>query len=183
MLNSYFSLERFSRLTRCYGSCLAIGRSHSLQGNVENGLALFARANELTKALLAKQKGAATALEGPTKLDISAGQIQALVVTSEGLIAQHRGLASLNKLAEKKGDSAGFQQPLIHRMDEYAADNLDLTNLVSFPPKMQPIPAKPIFLDVAWNYIQYPQEGKQQAAESQPTKETGGRRGWFGFGR
>lgn len=151
---------------------------------MENGLALFSRANELAKATLAKQKGAAAALEGPTKLDISSGQIQALVVTSEGLVAQHRGLASLNKLAEKKNDSTGFQIPLIHRMDEYAAQNLDLNNLVSFPPKMQPIPAKPLFLDVAWNYIQYPQEGKQQAAETLPTKEeTGGRRGWFGFGR
>lgn len=151
---------------------------------MENGLALFARANDLAKALLGKKQGVAAALEGPTKLDISAGQIQALAVASEGLVAQHRGLASLNKLAEKQGGSAGLQTPLIHRMDEYAADNLDLTNLVSFLPQMQPIPSKPLFLDVAWNYMQYPQEGKQQAAESQATKEeTGGRRGWFGFGR
>jgi signal recognition particle subunit SRP68 len=53
---------------------------------------------------------------------------------------------------------------------------------------MQPIPVKPLFLDVAWNYIDYPREGQQQAptqpqAQAQaPEEETKGRRGWFGFG-
>lgn len=155
---------------------------------MENALALFSRANELAIAIAANPKGTNASLEGPTKLNISTGQVQDLVETSEGLVAQHRGLAILNKLSEKKNEPTDFQTALIHRMDEYATPDLDLNNLVSFPPKMQPVPVKPLFLDVAWNYIQYPQEGKQQAkqhtAESQPKKEeAGGRRGWFGFGR
>ncbi|KAH8700449.1 putative signal recognition particle [Talaromyces proteolyticus] len=163
--------------------CLAIGRSHSSQGNVENALALFSRASELATATLSNKMGT-TASDGPTKLDISPERIQSLAETSEGLVAQHRGLVTLNKLSETKHDAATSQLPLIQRMDEYTAQGLDTNNLVPFPPKMQPVAVKPIFLDVAWNYIQYPREGKQQGAEKVPAEEEkGGRRGWFGFGR
>jgi signal recognition particle subunit SRP68 len=65
-------------------------------------------------------------------------------------------------------------------MDEYEVTSLDFNNLVPFPPQMRAIPVKPLFLDVAWNYIQYPQE-KAEATETQPTEES--RRGWFGFRR
>ena len=73
---------------------------------------------------------------------------------------------------------------------------VDLTNLVQYPPKIQPVPVKPLFLDVAWNYIDYP--GRQtetvvgKVAEAVETVINGDheerqpeqkKRGWFGFGR
>jgi signal recognition particle subunit SRP68 len=64
-------------------------------------------------------------------------------------------------------------------MDEFAVDSVDLSNLVPFPPKMRPIPVKPLFLDVAYNYIQYPREQTDKVE----AEGTGTRRGWFGFGR
>jgi signal recognition particle subunit SRP68 len=63
---------------------------------------------------------------------------------------------------------------------------------VPYPPQMQPIPVKPLFLDVAWNYIDYPREGQQETAHTAPAapapappqeEENKSRRGWFGFGR
>ena len=72
---------------------------------------------------------------------------------------------------------------------------MDLNRLVDYPPKVKPIPVKPIFLDVAWNYIEYPgRGGKGAAAAAQPIKSEGkteektdgkgtARKGWFGFGR
>jgi signal recognition particle subunit SRP68 len=100
------------------------------------------------------------------------------------LVARYCGLVTLEQLSEAKRESSTFQQPLIERLDEYVADDLDLGNLVPFPPKMQPIPVKPLFLDVAWNYIDYPREGKQIVEpESKSAEEKQGRRGWFGFGR
>ena len=94
-------------------------------------------------------------------------------------MTQYRGLVTLEKLSEPKADGSSCQPPLIERMDEYAADSLDLSNLVPYPPKMQPIPVKPLFLDVAWNYIDYPREEVKPANEG--TEER--KRGWFGFGR
>jgi signal recognition particle subunit SRP68 len=58
------------------------------------------------------------------------------------------------------------------------------------------VPVKPLFLDVAWNYIDYPNRPGQQPAvaapesasqmdvdepEAAPVQEK--KKGWFGFGR
>lgn len=83
--------------------------------------------------------------------------------------------------------------PVVERLHEYPVKGIDLGNLVTYPPKLQPIPVKPLFLDVAWNYIEYPGQSEikrptpqvpvsanrtDEAPEEKPTK-----RGWFGFGR
>ena len=81
-----------------------------------------------------------------------------------------------------------YEKPLIDQIDTYPLNGrVDLTNLVRYPPRLEAIPLKPIFLDLAWNYIEYPgraseepevkQEVKDQA---QPQKQ---KKGWFGFGR
>lgn len=164
--------------------CLSIGRSHSFLGRSKNALALFARALDLASAAQAVLQTASGA-DGPPRLDVSSQQVQALGSTLRGLVAQYRGLVTLERLSETEKDSETFQPPLIERLDEYVGDGLDLSNLVPFPPKMQPIPVKPLFLDVAWNYIDYPREAKQKTEpESKPAEEKKeGRRGWFGFGR
>jgi signal recognition particle subunit SRP68 len=64
-------------------------------------------------------------------------------------------------------------------------EGADLENLVDYPPQLQLIPVKPLFFDVAWNYIDY--AGKTPAAVAE--SDTGStqtpepkKRGWFGFG-
>jgi signal recognition particle subunit SRP68 len=76
-------------------------------------------------------------------------------------------------------------------LNSYPSDgHVDLANLVTYPPKLEPIPVKPLFFDVAYNYIQYP--GKNQGGETPqataPREENGkeqqpAKKGWFGFGR
>jgi signal recognition particle subunit SRP68 len=77
-------------------------------------------------------------------------------------------------------------------MDEDPSAGVHLTNLVTYPPKILPIPMKPLFLDFAWNYIDYPSRAKQTllnvpdspdviAPPKEEKKEV--RKGWFGFGR
>jgi signal recognition particle subunit SRP68 len=103
------------------------------------------------------------------------------------LVAQYRGLVTLEQVTAEEA-SQSSQRPVVERLQHYAGSGLDLNNLVPFPPQMQPIPVKPLFLDVAWNYIDYPREGpaaSQAAAPAQadaPEEEAKGRRGWFGFG-
>lgn len=122
------------------------------------------------------------------KLDITRNQIQTLQSTLRDLVSQYRGLVTLEKISEQQSKSAS-ERPMVERLHEYPGDGLDLKNLVPYPPQMQPVPVKPMFLDVAWNYIDYPRENAntQGAAptSTEPATEEkkGGRRGWFSFGR
>lgn len=111
-----------------------------------------------------------------------------------GELQRHRAIAHIDNLTRKINEDAKSQvrQPLIERLHEYPAGGVDLKNLVTFPPKKELIPVNPIFLDVAWNYIDYPGHAKDPGVSTigvnakteeaqkpaQPAKK-----GWFGFGR
>lgn len=87
--------------------------------------------------------------------------------------------------------------PVVERLDDYPLSGVDLSNLVTYPPKLRPVPVKPLFFDVAWNYIDYPGRGKaavedgtvaangaaQQSEEEKIEEKKPAKRGWFGFGR
>ena len=111
-------------------------------------------------------------------------------------MSRHRAFAELESLqaasdaASKKTPSQ--RPPLVERLDEYPPNGADLRNLVTYPVQVQPVPVKPIFLDVAWNYIDYPGRTRDEAevqvngtrdatAKVAEKKET--KKGWFGFGR
>ncbi|KAL4887919.1 hypothetical protein BDV59DRAFT_156923 [Aspergillus ambiguus] len=168
--------------------CLTIGRSHGIQGKSKNALALFAQALALTSHCVGTTSST-TDVEGPPRLDLSANQVQELESTLRSVVAQYRGIVTLEELTAAQQSGSTNQRPMVERLHEYAGDHLDLTNLVPYPPQMQPVPVKPLFLDVAWNYIDYPRaaasgsgpsQASTPAAEEEP-KST--RRGWFGFGR
>lgn len=106
---------------------------------------------------------------------------------------QHQAIVELEQLSGRASKtSGGFSLPLIEQINEYPAGGVDLDSLVTYPPKMQPIPVKPLFFDVAWNYIEYPGQAETQEEDTQMTEvveetpETNfesKKRGWFGFGR
>lgn len=51
------------------------------------------------------------------------------------------------------------KKPLIERLDEFREEPQLLTknpNLVNLPPAMEPVPAKPLFFDLALNYAEFP---------------------------
>jgi signal recognition particle subunit SRP68 len=105
-------------------------------------------------------------------------------------VSQYRGLVELENIsAAQKADKSCWKAPIIERLDEYD-DDLDLTKLVTYPLKLQPIPVKPLFFDLAWNYIEYPGRTPEAvnsdavdgaAPKKAAEKET--KKGWFGFGR
>ena len=174
--------------------CLTIARSHSLLQDRRNALALLSRAlnmiSHCSPQLLSPEHVEYKALN----LDVTIGQVKALRRLLESLLFQHRALVELHNLDKGEVDKKeqGIVPPLVERLDEYALDKVDLTNLVTYPPRVEAIPVKPLFLDVAFNYIDYPgRAGKPAAkamngvADGQASKEEKkeGRRGWFGFGR
>jgi signal recognition particle subunit SRP68 len=148
-----------------------------------NALALYARALELALAMQPSLPSSPDE-QGPPTLDILPEQVKALVSVVRALVAQYRGLVTLESLSASKEDALAHQAPLIERMDEYSGDSIDLGNLVPYPLKMQPIPVKPLFLDVAWNYVDYPRSIPAQSEPPATVEEKKDvRRGWFGFGR
>lgn len=132
----------------------------------------------------------------PLNIEVTQDQVDVIRHLLEGLVAQHRALVEIENLTANAAKSEKFKAvgaiPMIERLDEYPENGADLNNLVIYPPKLRPVPVKPLFLDVASTYIEYPgrekkgQEGHNAVVESGKQKveeKKEGRKGWFGFGR
>lgn len=109
-----------------------------------------------------------------------------------GELQRHRAIVHIDNLRKetKETISSATAIPIAERLHEYPAGGVDLSNIVEFPPKMALIPVKPIFLDVAWNYIDYPgktpqapEPAKTAQVPATETEKQPAKRGWFGFGR
>ena len=172
--------------------CLAIARSHALLSETKNALALLSRALELSsRASPHASSTHSSSDEKPPNLDITQTQASNLHSLLQSLVSQHRALVELANIqsASIPGKMANPVSPLVERLDEYPPHGVDLTKLVTYPPKVEPIPVKPLFLDVAFNYIEYPGRIRKvngKAVNGVTEGAKGGeekKRGWFGFGR
>ncbi|KAL8712031.1 MAG: hypothetical protein Q9220_003727 [cf. Caloplaca sp. 1 TL-2023] len=174
--------------------CLAIARSHKIQGGKKQALALLARASELCSHPALRSSKSHSSAQAVPRLEIPPDQSKSLSDLLERLVLQHRALVELENLNTASTQSNNIKPPpMIERLHAYPSEGVDLTNLVTYPPKIQPVPVKPIFLDVAWNYIDYPGRPKKSStvtadekvdeavSTQEPKKET--KKGWFGFGR
>jgi signal recognition particle subunit SRP68 len=72
--------------------------------------------------------------------------------------------------AQPTGTTTG-KPPLSSRLNDFPAGGVDLENIVTYPPRLEPFPVKPLFLDVAWNYITYP--GKDGGGAEQQPQQAG----------
>ena len=172
--------------------CLAIARSHALLSETKNALSLLSRALDLSSRVSPHFSEAQTQIPDgrPPNLEITTLQASGLHSLLQGLVSQYRALVELENIrsASAKKDNNPVP-PLVERLDEYPPHDVDLTNLVTYPPKVEPIPVKPLFLDVAFNYIEYP--GRTQKVEEKAVNGFGDgakggeekKKGWFGFGR
>jgi signal recognition particle subunit SRP68 len=180
--------------------CLNISYSHSLLGNHLNALALLNRAQQLASTV---RPSANTSQDAPPTLDIRPESAQGLYKHVSALLQRTHAIVEMHKLEEDSRSAAAKDlasaAPLVQNLNTYPPPGVqvDLKNLVQYPPKIQPIPVKPLFLDVAWNYIDYPGRRAVQTAAAtngqQDTQITNGveekpaeqkkSRGWFGFGR
>lgn len=135
-----------------------------------------------------------TSSASPPNISISPAEVQFLQDLLSGEVQRYRALVELSNLNEaaRKSDEDSNKAPLVERLNEYPSNEIDLQNLVQWPPKIEAVPVKPLFFDAAWNYIEYPgREVKQptanRAEEEKP--EVGAeqtpqqKKGWFGFGR
>lgn len=172
--------------------CLSIARSHSLAGNSVNALALTKHAfGECEESAEFFSDHKFTSPDGsPLNIDIRASDIQFLHNLLKGELQRCRALVEIDNLRAKSSvGGTKSTTPLVRRLFEYPAEGADLENLVTYPPKVEPIPVKPLFFDVAWNYIDYPGKtyvapAQSEDSQAQPGQPAGSqKKGWFGFGR
>ncbi|KAK3488217.1 uncharacterized protein B0T23DRAFT_344792 [Neurospora hispaniola] len=184
---------------------LAIARSHSLAHNDANALALIRHALNQTESALPILSSTSSEESSPARnILVSAADFQTLHSLLNGELQRARALVEISEHNKNKKPSAGSSssngKPLIGQLANYpSSGQVNLENIVVYPPRLEAIPVKPIFLDVAWNYIDYPEkipaggDKKQQQQQQQVTEEVQEeqtqeeekpkKRGWFGFGR
>lgn len=170
--------------------CLNLAYSHTLTDSPhapKNALALLTKAVNLSADSQSLANTPSTS--SLPKLDPSPELVKKLQSHLSALHLHHRGLLHLHMLtASSEPQKQQYTAPLVQRLDTYPGSGADLGNLVTYPPKLVPVPVKPLFLDVAWNYIEYPTPGKkaveqQEAKKQEPVAEAPKKKGWFGFGR
>ena len=176
---------------------LAIARSYSVAGNTTNALALTKHAFELCQEAGPVLSAESVSKSTPPNIVVTQDDAKALYLLLSGELQQSHALVEISNLRKANGTSTEKQssKSLAEHLAVYPVAGVDLENIVTYPPRIEPVPVKPLFLDVAWNYIDYPDKQAQQArpaaaaaakpadkaapeAEVKPQK-----RGWFGFGR
>ncbi|KAF2684110.1 hypothetical protein K458DRAFT_303883 [Lentithecium fluviatile CBS 122367] len=175
--------------------CLNLSHAHAFISAPRQALALSNRALSLALQAVSSPRPTAPTTDAP-KLVVSEKQAQTLKQNLESLTLHYRGLVALSQLFANSDTASKAQltnaAPVVERLNEYpTSGTVDLSNLVTWPPKLKPVPVKPLFLDVAWNYIEYPgrkdkmqetlpvkQQEEEKVGEAKPAKK-----GWFSFGR
>ena len=176
-------------------SCLSIARAHASCSEAKNSLALLARAVHLSSKCLgvvlsspASKAESKTTINTtineyrPAKIFISPERARSLQSLLESeLTRQHAHVELSNRLfpdvdqaplrESSSSAAAAVPVPLIENLNRYPdRDMVDLAHLVTYPPRLEPVPVKPLFLDVAWNYIDYP--GRRRLGPSMTTMTT-----------
>jgi signal recognition particle subunit SRP68 len=177
--------------------CVNISYSHSLVDNHVNALALLRRAQDLLSENSSSLQSAHSA-DSPPTLDVLPSTTDAAKTRIDSLVARMHAIVELHNHEQTSANAAAKQvlavAPLSQHLDQYPAPGVqvDLKNLVAYPLKLEPVPVKPIFLDVAFNYIEYPGRAAVQVVKTAQPKVSGSsedsaqpapKKGWFGFGR
>jgi signal recognition particle subunit SRP68 len=179
--------------------CVNLAHAHAFQAAPKNALALCGRALSLSAQASSLPPSSPEDSSSAPNLAVSPAQASTLQTTLQNLSSHYRGVVALSSISSSTNPPAGKLKttanaaPVVERLNEYpATGTVDLGNLVTWPPKLKPVPVKPLFLDVAWNYVGYPgrkevvkeekvEEVKEESVEELKVEK--GKKGWFGFGR
>ncbi|KAJ4989623.1 signal recognition particle protein [Stagonosporopsis vannaccii] len=183
--------------------CLNLSHAHAFLAAPKQALALCSRALALLQTASSPSPSSSSSTPSAdaasaTKLAISPAASSALHTTLQNTTSHYRGLVALSQLSapQSTAKSTAPTAPVVERLNLYpSSGTVDLGNLVTWPPKLKPVPVKPLFLDVAWNYVEYPGQRKEEqaAVEAELHKESDEKakdeerpkvkKGWFSFGR
>lgn len=172
-----------------------MARSYSTAGNAVSALALTNYAHGKVQECLSVLSVEQTASETSSRnIVVSKQEIGSLSDLLKGELQRYRALVEVSNFQKSSnGHVKGAPLPLVERLLGYPSEGVDLEKIVAYPPKTDAIPVKPLFLDAAWNYINYPAKHArlEQKGKGAPVEKVGHveeeskpqKRGWFGFGR
>lgn len=173
--------------------CLNLSHSYAFLSTPKQALAFCNRAFLLSNQAASAPRSAAASSSKAPRLGVSEEQARSLKQNLENLNSHYRGVVALSQLSDTASKTGTTNAaPVVERLNEYpVSGSVDLKNLVTWPPKLKPVPVKPLFLDVAWNYIEYPGRAQQAKApepekaqvEEKPAERPQAKKGWFSFGR
>ncbi|KAI1809942.1 Cupredoxin [Poronia punctata] len=163
---------------------LSIARSRSLLDQSLNALVLTKHAyDQCHRAATFFADHSASSSSPVLNIDVHQSDIQFLHSLLNAELQRCRALVEIDNL--RRSEESTLPEafgPLVHRLHDFPAEEVDLKNLVGYPPKIQPIPVKPLFFDVAWNYIDYPGKTAAVVAEPSPAPTSTAepkKKGWF----
>ncbi|KHJ31020.1 putative signal recognition particle 68 kda protein [Erysiphe necator] len=137
--------------------CLSIARSHSLLFQNRNALALFFQASSRCNSAHAYISSIMDIEDPSMKISVSNSAVERLKALLNFETQRHRALVEFSNLIDTEQNCEDVDKiPLIERLSEFPSKGVDLSNLVVYPPVLEPSPVKPLFFDAAWNYIKYP---------------------------
>lgn len=161
-----------------------------MAGQSLNALALTKHAFDQSQQAAAffSEHGSSDPESSPQNIEIRQADVRFLHDLLKGELQRCRAIVEIDNLRAKSTSAASKNTtPLVQRLSEYPADRVDLENLVNYPPKVEAIPVKPLFFDVAWNYVGYPGKAPPAVAEEAPKGQeqaaSSQKKGWFSFGR
>ena len=172
--------------------CLAIARCYSQLSRSLEALGLVLRAQNYVSTCTKQAHGRPISIDsGPPGPDIAEAKIRQLQQTLLEMSKTLRGKVALQDTHFIKSSASGdTEQAFIRHLDVFPARDIDLDKLINLYPRLQPIPVKPIFLDLAYNYLQYPGQAETSSntmltsetlAQQQESMEN--KKSWFGFRR
>lgn len=165
---------------------MAIAPSH-LKTNPRNSLALYHRALTYITSALRTLPSITTTSSSNTHqtLTVTSHDAASLKHHLEALVTRYIALIQLQDYISKSTKaSPATHAPLIDTLETYN-EKVDFQNLVPIKNskewKLDPVPAKPVFFDIAWNFVSYPGEGAAEGKKEAkaPEQESSSRKGGF----
>ncbi len=155
----------------------------------QEALALLHLASRKFNVTSTNLSGMSDTSEGePPNMSLFPSQVSYLEEHLRGQLQHCRALVEIRDLTSMQEGENRHPVMLVDNLHEYPRAALDLQHLVPYPPKVEPIPIKPLFFDAAWNYIEYPGREAGASRKEVPGNESdkpalAPKKGWFGFGR
>lgn len=141
---------------------MAIAPSH-LAHNTRNTLALYHLAlTHVSRSL--PYFPASSSLDASNIHSLSITSIHATQLKSflEALVTRFTALIQLQEYNNANVSGAKDHPPLIDTLNKYS-ENVNFGRLVPLPPRIEGVPVKPIFFDIAWNFVGYPGQTEEKA--------------------
>lgn len=143
-------------------------------------MALYDRANTYSKEALARKLEDKKLVEDLLSLQKNI-VIAKVSAHAQAILAEEDPEATITSGKRNKN-----KKPLAERLDEYYEDPQLISknpNVFRMPPDMQPIPCKPLFFDLASNFVEFPSlEDKIGNEKKQGSGLTGFVKGFLGWG-